>query len=145
GKEKIIEQEERKEESENEDHDEAEYFDEGHDDNPGEYEEQVALLNEEAQKQLTHVDLPKDEQLGYVGGTLSIPGYKLLHCLHEGTSSNIYRAVRLSDECSVVIKVSTQKLLTEKKVQCFRREFELGQQVQSPYVIRYLELKQDLT
>ena len=145
GKEKIIEEEEREEGSEDEDncYDEAEYFGEGHDDNPGEYEEQVATLNEneEEQKQL----LAKNEQPGYVSGMLSIPGYKLLHCLHEGTSSNIYRAVRLSDECSVVIKVSTQKSFAEKKVQRFRQEFELGQQVHSPYVARYLELKQDLT
>ena len=158
GKEKIIEEEEREEGSENEDYD----YDEGHDDNTGEYEEQVAALNEEEQKQLIYVELPKNEQPEYVGGMglkgdrntkgsgilsipVSIPGYKLFHCLHEGSSSNIYRAVRLSDECPVVIKVSTQKALTEKKVQRFRREFELGQQVHSPYVVRYLELKQDLT
>ncbi|ACP20942.1 hypothetical protein Aasi_1629 [Candidatus Amoebophilus asiaticus 5a2] len=106
----------------------------------------------EEQKQLIHANLAKSEQTGYlqVGGMelkrenhLVLPGYKLLHCLHEGTSSNIYRAVRLSDECPVVIKVSTQKVLTEKKAQRFRREFELGQQVHSPYVVRYLELKQD--
>ncbi|MHB9147437.1 MAG: protein kinase domain-containing protein [Candidatus Amoebophilus sp.] len=143
GKEKIIQEKEREEGSENEDHDddEEEYFGEGQDDDhAGEEEEQVATLNEEGQKQLIHVEQP-----GYVGGMLSIPGYKLLHCLHEGTSSNIYRAVRLSDGCPVVMKVSTQKVLTEKKVQRFRQEFELGQQVHSPYVVRYLEIKQDLT
>ncbi|MHB9147861.1 MAG: serine/threonine protein kinase, partial [Candidatus Amoebophilus sp.] len=146
GKEKIIEEEEREGGSENEDdcYDEAEYFGEDHDDdNAGEYEEQVAALNEEEQKQLIHVDLLNNEQLGYVGGMLSIPGYKLMNCLHTGISSHIYRAVRLSNACPVVIKVSTQKVLTEKKMQRFRQEFELGQQVHSPYVIRYLELKQD--
>jgi serine/threonine protein kinase len=108
--------------------------------------------NQEGEKQRTHVDLPKNEQPGYVyegsmglkragkgTGMLSLPGYKLLHCLHEGPSSNIYRAVRLSDKCPVVIKV-----LTEKKAQRFRREFELGQQINSPHVVRYLELKQDV-
>ncbi|NEJ82979.1 protein kinase, partial [Rhizobium leguminosarum] len=146
GKEKIIEEEEREGGSEDEDpdYDEAEYFGEDHDD-AGEYEEQVAPLNEEEQNQLIHVALLNNEQLGYVGGMLSIPGYKLLNCLHTGISSNIYRAVRLSDACPVIIKVSTQKVLAEKKVQRFRQEFELGQQVYSPYVVRYLELKQDLT
>jgi serine/threonine protein kinase len=114
---------------------------------------QVASSSKEEKKQLTHANLPKSEQPVYVfvgssmelkgGGNLVLPGYKLLNCLHEGTSSNIYRAVRLSDKCPVVTKVSTQKALTEKKAQRFQREFELSQQIHSPYVVRYLELKQD--
>jgi predicted ATPase/signal transduction histidine kinase/ActR/RegA family two-component response regulator/tRNA A-37 threonylcarbamoyl transferase component Bud32 len=124
-------------------------------------EEEVVSLNEERKKQLHHVDLLKEEQPGYVyvgntglkggGGNtkgssmISLPGYKLLNCLYEGASSLIYRAVRLSDERPVVIKVSAQKALTEKEAQPFRREFELGQQINSPHVVRYLELQQDLT
>lgn len=72
-----------------------------------------------------------------------LPGYKLLNCLHKGSLSNIYRAVRLSDNYPVVIKLSTKKTVTEKKAQRFRREFEIGQQIASPHVVRYLELKQD--
>jgi predicted ATPase/signal transduction histidine kinase/CheY-like chemotaxis protein/tRNA A-37 threonylcarbamoyl transferase component Bud32 len=117
------------------------------------YATKVASSSKEGEKQFTHADLPKNEQPEYIyvdgrglkgSDNLVLPGYKLLNCLHEGNSSNIYRAVRLSDECPVVIKVSTQKVLTEKKAQRFRREFELGQQIHSPYVVRYLELKQDV-
>lgn len=73
----------------------------------------------------------------------SIPGYKLLNCLYKGISSNTYRAVRLSDERPVVIKSSAKKTSTEKKIQCFQREFELGQQIHSPHVVHYLEILQD--
>ena len=119
----------------------------------------LAALNPERETQFIHVHLPNNKKPGYVwignklglkgGGngkeksTLTIPGYQLLNCLHGGVSSNIYRAIRLSDECPVVMKVSTQKALTEKKSQRFQQEFALGQQVDSPYVTRYLELKQD--
>ncbi|MHB9148040.1 MAG: protein kinase domain-containing protein [Candidatus Amoebophilus sp.] len=118
----------------------------------------LRTINKEREKQLIHVKLPKSKKPGYVyvgnwglkgggnnkGNSMpAIAGYQLLACLHEGASSNIYRAVKLSDECPVVIKASTQKVLAEKKAQRFRQEFELGQRVHSPYVIRYLELKQD--
>lgn len=74
---------------------------------------------------------------------LEIPGYKILERLQEGPSSYIYRALRVTDNHPVIIKVSAQKTLTEKNAQRFRREFELGRQVVSPQVVRYLELKQD--
>ncbi|ACE06495.1 hypothetical protein Aasi_1160 [Candidatus Amoebophilus asiaticus 5a2] len=125
---------------------------------------QVASSNELQQTRLIHVNLPKNKQPGYVyigsvglkgGGktkansiskvisTPAIPGYKLHTSLHIGTFSSIYRAICLADNHPVVIKVSAQKVITEKKAQRFLREFELGQQVHSPYVVRYLELKQD--
>ena len=125
---------------------------------------QVASSNELQQTRLIHVNLPKNKQPGYVyigsvglkgGGktkvnsipkvssTPAIPGYKLHTCLHTGTFSNIYRAIRLADNHPVVIKVSPQQEMSDKKAKCFRREFELGHQVSSPYVVRYLELKQD--
>src|SRR5687767_7189343 len=75
--------------------------------------------------------------------TLSIPDYKILECLHQGLSICVYRAIRISDNCPVIIKTSAKNVMAEKKVQLFNREFELGRQVNSPYVIRYLELKQD--
>lgn len=74
---------------------------------------------------------------------LSLSGYKVLNCIYKGTSAHIYRAIRLSDERPVVIKVSDPVTLTEKKMQRFCREFEIGQQIHSPYVVRYLELRQD--
>lgn len=74
----------------------------------------------------------------------SLSGYKFCELLHKGTLSNIYRAIRETDQSHVVIKLSTQKTLKERTIQSFRREFELGRQVNSPYVIRYLDLHQDL-
>ncbi|OJW67425.1 MAG: hypothetical protein BGO68_00170 [Candidatus Amoebophilus sp. 36-38] len=118
---------------------------------------QVSISNDEAQqKNLVYINLPKkhnkrtrNKRSGYVhvgtrgNGVLALPGYKVLSCLHHGTSSNIYRAIHLADECPVVFKVSSQKALSEEKKQSFRQEFELAQKIHSPYVIRYLELKQD--
>jgi PAS domain S-box-containing protein len=74
---------------------------------------------------------------------LTIADYRLLNCLHEGNLSNTYRAIRLTDNLPVVLKISKQKTISEKTAQRFRREFELCQQIHSPYVVRYLELKQD--
>lgn len=73
---------------------------------------------------------------------LTVPGYSLHECVHEGALSSVYRATRLSDNHPVVIKVSTQKILTGKKIQSFQREFELGHKVNSIYVVRYLDLHQ---
>ena len=50
---------------------------------------------------------------------MGIPGYKLISCLDEGISSNIYRATCLSNNQPVIIKVSTQKELSEKKTHRF--------------------------
>jgi PAS domain S-box-containing protein len=119
---------------------------------------QVAGLLKANRHELIHINLPRHKNPGCVyvsnwglkgGGNLkgnsmpSLPGYTLLACLHEGATSNIYRAVRFADGYPVIIKVSPQKILAEKRAQRFRQEFSLGQQVHSPYVIRYLELKED--
>jgi PAS domain S-box-containing protein len=108
----------------------------------------VALEDKHSQREIqyTNASLSQNGQgngRAYANRMPVIAGYQLLNCLHEGTLSNIYRAIRLSDKLPVVIKVSARKAMTDKKLQSFRREFKLGQHVHSPYVIRHLKLQQD--
>jgi len=73
---------------------------------------------------------------------IDIAGYKLIKCLDEGISSDIYRAIRIADGRPVVIKVNAKKIIDEGGDTSFYHEYEMGRQINSSYVVHYLELKQ---
>jgi predicted ATPase/signal transduction histidine kinase len=58
---------------------------------------------------------------------IEIPGYELLHALHEGTRSRVWRARRRRDGAAVVVKLPAAEHLTADEAARFRREYEVGQ------------------
>lgn len=72
---------------------------------------------------------------------LTIPNYKILEKINEGNRFDIYRGIKLDEQCQpVIIKMLKAKLPITKHADRLKHEFELCQRITSQHVIKYKEL-----
>ena len=57
--------------------------------------------------------------------TTSLPGYRIVKHLHKGRRSTVSRAIRLQDDCAVVIKQLNAAQATSEEIGLFQHEYEL--------------------
>ena len=69
---------------------------------------------------------------------LNLPGYQIEETLYESSISTVYRAVHES-RGAVVLKTATSELPRPSTVARLRREFALGNSLEVPGVVSYLE------
>ena len=67
-------------------------------------------------------------------------GYRFVRLIGQGASSRVYLAERLSDKSTLVLKIMDVASIKEPQaLQRFVQEAELVSEVNSPYVVRFLE------
>ncbi len=72
----------------------------------------------------------------------TLPGYKLEEKIYRGSTTEIYRGQRRSDGLPVTLKTHRAEYPTPVEEARFRREYEIGRQVDSPGVVRHYGLEQ---
>ncbi len=71
---------------------------------------------------------------------ITVPGYKQLKLVHQGLQNLVYSGVRVKDGQKAVLRQLRPELISPQLISRHQREFELLAQIQSPHVIRPLEL-----
>ena len=71
---------------------------------------------------------------------INIPGYETQQVLYKSKRCTIARVIRLKDQKTFVMKALSEKAMTPSEMQKLRHEFEIGQQFNSPSIIKYIEL-----
>ncbi len=71
------------------------------------------------------------------------PGYHITEQLYHSTNSVVYRAIRQSDTCPVILKCITEDYPIPERVAWFKREYEVTRTVNLPGVIRVYSLEYD--
>lgn len=71
---------------------------------------------------------------------INFPGYKVKQRISEGSSSFVYRALRESDNLSVIIKALKEDFATGVRTTRFRVEYDTWRKVESEHIIRVLDL-----
>jgi len=71
---------------------------------------------------------------------ITVPGYKQLKLVHQGLQNLVYSGVRVKDGQKAILRQLRPELISPQLVSRHQREFELLTQIQSPHVIRPLEL-----
>jgi hypothetical protein len=71
---------------------------------------------------------------------LQIPGYRIEKELGRGGFGAVYQAVREKDRKTVAIKIMlSQTDASERDIERFKREMEVGLQLEHPNIVRFLE------
>ncbi len=72
---------------------------------------------------------------------MTLKGFHSLREIYRGAGSTIFRAVRESDQATVILKCGTSELPTTSGSSRLRHEYEIGLRLKDiPGVIRYLDL-----
>ncbi len=71
---------------------------------------------------------------------ISVPGYKQLELIHQGVYNLVYAGVRIKDGHPAVLRQLRPELVSPQLISRHQGEFELLSQINSPHVIRPLEL-----
>ncbi|MBO6563313.1 MAG: AAA family ATPase [Pseudomonadales bacterium] len=71
---------------------------------------------------------------------ITVPGYKQLKLVHQGLQNLVYSGVRVKDGEKALLRQLRPELISPQLISRHQREFELLTQIQSPHVIRALEL-----
>ncbi len=58
-----------------------------------------------------------------------LTGYVIKELIYQGMHSLIYRAVRVKDQRSVILKVLNREYPTQQELNCFQQEYEIAQQL----------------
>lgn len=66
--------------------------------------------------------------------------YEIISELHSGARTSIFRGKRISDGCSVIIKINNIKYQTNEDTKRLKEEFEIGNRIKSNNVIKYIDL-----
>eukprot|EP00026_Physarum_polycephalum_P000093 Phypoly_transcript_00093.p1 GENE.Phypoly_transcript_00093~~Phypoly_transcript_00093.p1 ORF type:complete len:2228 (+),score=422.82 Phypoly_transcript_00093:105-6788(+) len=66
--------------------------------------------------------------------------YELLQLLHSGTSTYVIRA-KAADNKTYIIKENSRAVTSQKKLRKYFREYMLGSSIDSPYVVKYVDMK----
>ena len=66
---------------------------------------------------------------------LTLPNYEVTEKVYESSRTVVYRGYRASDRQPVVLKTHRTEYPSAEEVARFRREYELGCQVEAPGVI----------
>ncbi len=72
---------------------------------------------------------------------LTIPGYKLGELIYKSASSSIFKGKRESDSAAVIVKVPTSKYLSLDDVEKFKRDYQIGSQLNDANIIGYYGLE----
>ncbi|MDP1772345.1 MAG: diguanylate cyclase [Methylobacter sp.] len=72
---------------------------------------------------------------------LTIPGYKLGGLIYKSASSSIFKGKRESDSAAVIVKVPTSKYLSLDDVEKFKRDYQIGSQLNDANIIEYYGLE----
>ncbi|MHC4872004.1 MAG: serine/threonine protein kinase [Planctomycetota bacterium] len=71
---------------------------------------------------------------------INIPGYRVLAKLGEGGMGNVYKAIRLSDQTDVAVKVLSGKLARRKEIVArFKREAKVAISLDHPHIVKGYE------
>lgn len=73
---------------------------------------------------------------------IRVPGYNIIETLHEGTKSQVYRALHNDDQKPVILKTSTQAYTSPDDIARLRYEFQILRNLSIPQVIRAFDLQQ---
>jgi len=74
---------------------------------------------------------------------ITVAGYKDIDLLHHGSQSIVYAGTRISDNQPVLIRGLRDELATPESLVRQQREFDLLSEINSPHVIKPLELLDD--
>jgi PAS domain S-box-containing protein len=66
--------------------------------------------------------------------------YEIISELHSEARTSIFRGKRISDGCSVIIKINNKKYQTNEDTKRLKEEFEIGNRIKSNNVIKYIDL-----
>ncbi|WNG18850.1 AAA family ATPase [Cystobacter fuscus] len=69
-------------------------------------------------------------------------GYSLQEQLHSSHRSTIFRAIRLRDQCPVILKLTSSDYLDRRRTQELRREYAIARRVEGEGVVQVLALEQ---
>ena len=58
-----------------------------------------------------------------------LPGYENHEKIHEGNKSLIYRAQRIADKTTVILKILTDERPSPERIARFRQEFEINKKL----------------
>lgn len=72
-------------------------------------------------------------------GGITVPGYKIIALLGEGSRGSVYHAVHLTDSQPVALKVIRADKMSEQSLSRFAREIELTRKLEHPYVVHYVD------
>ena len=72
---------------------------------------------------------------------LTIPGYKLGELVYKSASSSIFKGKRASDSASVIVKIPTSKYLSLDDIEKFKRDYQIGSQLNDANIIEYYGLE----
>ncbi len=72
---------------------------------------------------------------------LTIPGYKLGELIYKSASSSIFKGKREFDSAAVIVKVPTSKYLSLDDVEKFKRDYQIGSQLNDANIIEYYGLE----
>ncbi len=73
---------------------------------------------------------------------LTLPGYTMEEQIYQGSTTMVYRGYRNSDQLPVTLKTHRAEYPMPVEEARFRREYEIGLQVESPGVARHYGLEQ---
>jgi len=94
--------------------------------------------------QVKRVHREASEKMAEGGGPLHIPGYQLTDKLGQGGMSIVYKAIQLSLERAVAIKVLPKKLAADRTVvDRFTREARAAAKVTHPNIVQAVDLGQE--
>ncbi|KAB8316429.1 AAA family ATPase [Tolypothrix campylonemoides VB511288] len=73
--------------------------------------------------------------------SITIGGYNLIQLIYDGTTSRVYRAVRESDQTSVIIKTLKSEYPTLEQITRLRHEYQILQPLEIEGIIKPLSLE----
>ncbi|MBL6690122.1 MAG: AAA family ATPase [Pseudomonadales bacterium] len=71
---------------------------------------------------------------------ITVPGYKQVKLVHQGLQNLVYSGVRIKDGQKAILRQLRPELISPQLISRHQREFEILTQIQSPHVVRPLEL-----
>ena len=71
---------------------------------------------------------------------IEIPGFETHELLYESKRCSIAVVTRLSDKQRFIVKVLSKNFLSPSEIKKFRHEFAIGQEFNSSYIIRHIDL-----
>ena len=72
---------------------------------------------------------------------LTIPGYKIDNLIYKSASASIFKGKREPDSAAVIVKIPTSKYLSLDDAEKFKRDYQIGSQLNDANIIQYYGLE----
>lgn len=72
---------------------------------------------------------------------LTIPGYEIGELIYKSASSSIFKGKRETDSAAVIVKIPTSKYLSLDDAEKFKRDYQIGSQLNDANIIEYYGLE----